>query len=145
MKRLPALLLIPCLAVATDTQTTSLDWLTGCWTTPDRRAQEVWVVDNDSLLLGFSVNLKDYKVGFYELMTIRRSSENTWVFTAHPAGQASTSFDSSQIGEHSITFTSAEHDYPQQISYRKEGRELLATISLLDGANPTNFRKLACE
>lgn len=145
MTRLSALLLTPCLALAGDTETSNLDWLAGCWATPDQIAQEVWAIEDDDLLLGFSVNIRDNKVGFYELMTIRRTSDNTWVFTARPAGQLPGSFDSSQVGEQSITFINPEHDYPQQITYRRKGRELLATISLLGGANPTNFNKVTCE
>lgn len=145
MKRLSALLLTPCLALAADTETGKLDWLAGCWATPDQTAQEVWAIEDDDLLLGFSVNIHDNKVGFYELMTIRRISDNYWVFTAHPAGQPPGSFDASQTGEQSVTFINADHDYPQQITYQRDGRRLLATISLLGGANPTNFNKVACE
>ena len=145
MIRLFVLLLVPCLAIAADTESSPLKWLAGCWTTPDQSAQEVWVIADESLLLGFSVDIRDDKVGFYELMTIRRAHDNTWLFTAHPAGQEPGSFEASQIGRQSIVFANAEHDYPQQITYLRAGDKLMATISLLGGANPTHFNKIACE
>jgi len=145
MKRLSALLLMPCLAFAANTETGSLDWLAGCWATPDQSAQEVWVIEDEDLLLGFSVNIRDNKVGFYELMTIRRAYDNSWVFTAYPSGQAPGSFAAGEVGNQSVMFSNGEHDYPQQIMYRREGNKLLATISLLGGANPTHFNKIACD
>ena len=145
MKRLSALLLMPCLAFAANTETGSLDWLAGCWTTPDQSAQEVWVIEDEDLLLGFSVNIRDNKVGFFELMSIRRAADNNWVLTAYPAGPAPGTFTASQIGKQSVIFSNPEHDYPQQIMYRRDGAKLLATISLLGGANPTNFDNVACE
>jgi len=145
MSRLSLLLLTPCLVFAANTESGSLDWLAGCWATPDKSAQEVWVIEDENLLLGFSVNIRDNSVGFHELMTIRRDHDNNWVFTAYPAGQAPGSFTASQIGKQSVMFSNAEHDYPQQIMYRREGDRLLATISLLGGANPANFDKVACN
>ena len=145
MKRLSALLLTPWLAVAANAESGNLDWLAGCWVTPDQSAQEVWVIEDADLLLGFSVNVRDSKVGFFELMTIRRTADDNWVFTAYPAGQEPGSFKATQIDTQSVVFSNAEHDYPQQIMYRREADRLLATISLLGGADPTNFDKVACD
>lgn len=145
MTRLSALLLAPCLAIAANTDSGNLDWLAGCWETPDQSAQEVWVIEDADLLLGFSVSVRDNKVRFYELMTIRRADDKSWVLTAYPAGQKPGAFTASQLGTQSVMFANAEHDYPQQIMYRREGNKLLATISLLGGANPTNFDKVACD
>lgn len=142
MRILFALLLLPAWSVA-DGQ--ALDWLVGCWTTPDGSAQEVWVAEGDGSLSGFSVSIINGKVGFYEVLRIERSEDGTLVFTAHPVGQATTSFTAAATGENSVLFENADHDYPQQIRYTREANRLQATISLLDGSRPVSFDKVACD
>jgi hypothetical protein len=145
MRFLPALLLLPALSLAAEPGEHRLDWLVGCWTTPDGSAQEVWVAERDGSLSGFSVSVADNKVRFYELLSIRRGEDGSLVYTAHPSGQASTSFTGTTITESSALFVNADHDYPQQIRYSRESNRLHATISLLDGSNPVSFDKVACE
>jgi hypothetical protein len=142
---LPALLLLPALSQAGDPGQHALDWLIGCWMTPDGSAQEVWVADSDGGLSGFSVSVADNKVSFYETLTIRPGSDGALVYTAHPSGQASTSFTATEITENGVTFVNPDHDYPQQIRYTRVSGSLQATISLLDGSRPVSFDKVACE
>jgi hypothetical protein len=145
MRVLPALLLLPILASASDPDQYDLDWLVGCWMTPDGRSQEVWVADGDGALSGFSVSVADGRVRFYELLSIRRSKDGSLVYTAHPSGQAATSFTATTITQNSVLFENAGHDYPQQIRYERVSNRLHATISLLDGVKPARFDKVACE
>jgi hypothetical protein len=144
MRLLVILVLIPALTSGGDSDRSDLHWLEGCWAATDSSAQEVWVVDDEQLLIGFGVSIHDAKVGFYELMSIRKSEHGSWTYTAHPSGQASASFIATQIGENSVVFVNPDHDYPQEIRYRREGSRLHATVSLLAGVNPTNFDKAAC-
>ena len=39
-----------------------------------------------------------------------------------------------------MTFTNPAHDYPQRISYRRDGEELVAEVSLLDGSEANRWR-----
>ena len=142
MRILPVLFLLPALSVADGQE---LDWLVGCWMTPDGSAQEVWVAEGDGALSGFSVSVANGKVGFYEVLSIRRSHDGVLVYTAHPVGQATTSFTATAVAENSVLFENAEHDYPQQIRYSREADRLQATISLLDGSRPVSFDKVACD
>ena len=144
MRLLPALLLLPVLTLAGEPGEHPFQWLIGCWMTPDGRSQEVWVADNDGGLSGFSVSVGDDKVGFYEVLTIRRGDSGAFVYTAHPSGQARTSFTATEITENSALFVNADHDYPQQIRYTRVASSLQATISLLDGSRPASFDKTAC-
>ena len=145
MRILRALLLLPALSLAAEPVEHPLDWLVGCWMTPDGSAQEVWVADGDGGLSGFSVSLADNKVSFYETLTIRSGEDGALVYTAHPSGQASTSFTASEITENSALFINANHDYPQQIRYKLVSGSLQATISLLDGSRSVSFDKVACH
>jgi hypothetical protein len=138
------LALVPALVFAHEPDRFGLDWLVGCWVNADGSAQEVWVAESGKSLLGFGVGITDGKVGFYEVLSIKRGDDGSWILTAHPSGQATASFHAVQISENSIVFANPEHDYPQEIGYRREGNRLTATVSLLDGANPGSFEKVAC-
>jgi hypothetical protein len=51
----------------------------------------------------------------------------------------------SETGENEVMFVNADHDYPQEILYRRDGNKLFARISLLDSENPNSFDKVACD
>lgn len=139
-----ALLLFPALLSSAETNDRDLGWLVGCWVSADRSSQEVWVAESADRLLGFGVAVSDNKLGFYEVLALSRRGDGAWVYTAHPAGQAATSFVASDVtGQHAV-FVNPAHDYPQEIRYRRDGSNLHATISLAGGAKPTSFTKVAC-
>ncbi len=145
MRRFAALLLIPILASAGDSAQRGFDWLAGCWVSAGGNSQEVWVVDSDKSLIGFAVALRTEKVVFYEVLSIKLNDDGLWTYTAHPSGRASASFIATEAGENSVVFANPDHDYPQEISYRREGSRLYANISLRGGENPSSFDKIACE
>ena len=145
MRFLAALMLLPVMALAEESGGQDLGWLVGCWMTADGRSQEAWIAESDGMLVGFSVSVTDNEVGFYEVLTIRPRADGSLVYTAHLLGQAATSFLAVAIGENSVLFENADHDYPQQIRYRRAANHLYATISLLGGARPVSFDKIACE
>ncbi len=145
MKRFAALALIYSLRIGGQSDSGEFGWLAGCWVTPDGSAQEVWVVDSERSIAGFSVSISDNRVGFYEILNIEQSEDGTWVYTAHPSGQASAKFQAVQFGENNVVFTNPDHDFPQEIRYRRDGNRLKATVSLLGGANPNSFDKVACD
>jgi hypothetical protein len=145
MRLMAGLALISTLALASDHDSQQLDWLVGCWVSPDKRAQEVWVVDGDHSLAGFAVTVSDNRVTFYEVLSIRQTERGSLVFTAHPSGQSPASFAATSITDHSVVFANPDHDYPQQIEYSRQENRLSAIISLLGGADPKTFAKVACE
>ncbi len=145
MKLLTALAIIPALALGGHSDVGALSWLVGCWVSPDNSAQEVWVVNSDRSLAGFGVSINDNKVGFYEVLSIKQSEDGSWTYTAHPSGQASALFVAVEFTENSVVFANPDHDYPQEIRYKREDNRLYATISLLEGVNPNSFDKVACE
>lgn len=145
MRTLPALLLLPVISMAGESNQHELSWLVGCWMTPDGSSQEVWIDEGGGALVGFSVALADNKVSFYEILSIRRAKDGSLVYMAHPVGQASASFAATAITDNSVLFVNAGHDYPRQIRYTRQADQLHATISLLDGVNPVSFDKIACD
>ena len=145
MKLLTALALFPALALGGYSDSGELSWLVGCWVTADKSAQEVWVVKSERSLAGFGVAITDSKIGFYEVLSIKQSEDGSWTYTAHPSGQLSASFVAVEIDDTSVVFANPEHDYPQEIRYKREGSRLYATISLIGGVNSNSFDKVACE
>jgi hypothetical protein len=120
-----------------------ISWIEGCWSNADNTSKEVWVRQANGGLLGFSVSISGNKVQFYELLTINLSKDGL-LYSAYPQGQVPTAFRATNIGENTVTFSNPEHDYPQQISYRRDGERLLAIISLTGGGKPNSFDKAKC-
>lgn len=142
---LRAIAVFPILVLADSTADKEFDWLIGCWWTPDKSSQEVWVADSDHSLAGFAVNVRDDAVSYYEILTIRQREDGSFVFTAHPAREPTAAFKATEITETGVVFTNPDHDYPQKISYFIENDELVATISMLNGDRLHSFRKATCE
>jgi hypothetical protein len=145
MKVFTALVLIPMLTSGSDLAPYSLDWIVGCWVSADKSSQEVWVVEGNNSLIGFGVSLGVGELAFYEVLSIKQNDDGLWTYTAHPSGQASASFIAAEIRENSVVFKNPSHDYPQKISYRRDGSLLYATVSLIDGDKPSSFDKIACD
>ena len=139
-----SMLFAACLAPAA-LHADDLEWLLGCWEEPDKSAREVWVRGTEGSLLGFAVTLSDGQVGFHEILHIYRDTAGSLAYAAHPMGSSPTVFTESASSPEAVVFTNAAHDYPQEIAYRREGGNLIATISALNGANPRSFDKTRCE
>jgi hypothetical protein len=133
------------LASASDPSRSGFAWLEGCWESADQSSREVWVVDDDNSLIGFSVTMDGASMVFYELLSIRADGDGSWTYNAHPSGQAAAKFLASEVGENEVKFANPDHDYPQEIRYRRDGNSLYASTSLLGGEKPNSFDKIACD
>jgi hypothetical protein len=122
-----------------------LDWLIGCWETPDKSAIEAWVKYENGDLGGFSVTVEGGQVIFHEVLRIVSFADGSATYTAHPVRQPSTTFKAKSVSGTEVTFSNPSHDFPQEVSYRRDGNRLFATISALNGKNPVSFNKRACE
>ena len=145
MKMLRAVFTLPLLACSGLADAAVPDWLAGCWESPDKANMEVWVTATDGSLIGFAASVNHGEIGFYELLHINTSEDGAWTLTAHPSGQTRASFTATHITDNSITFANPAHDYPQQISYRREGDLLFATTATMDGDKVQSFDKRRCE
>jgi Domain of unknown function (DUF6265) len=122
-----------------------LDWLVGCWETADGSSKEVWVKENDSSLIGFSVTVSDSTVDFYEVLRVAVGQDGVLTYTAYPSGQSPATFVASKANGTNVVFSNPAHDYPQEIAYRLEDTSLYATISALNGSKPQSFDKQRCD
>ena len=145
MKPNAALLALSALAFSPTASAGQLDWLVGCWESPDRTAKEVWVREQDGSLSGFSVAIDGNEIAFYEVLRITVAPGGTVSYTAHPVGQPAATFKAKNVSGTIATFSNPSHDYPQKISYERDGDNLYATISTIDGENAQAFNKKSCD
>ncbi len=135
MKRL--LLALAFTACASSPQTASaqasLDWLSGCWRTADKSYKEVWTKPDAGYFFGYSLTYEAGAVTFFEQARI--DPGNPAVFNAYPAGFGPSAFTEDQRAKNFISFANPAHDYPQRITYARDGRRMTATISKDDGSN----------
>ena len=68
-------------------------------------------------------------------MQIERSPDGTLVYYGAPKGRARVAFAMLSSSPREIVFVNPHHDYPQRIRYWREGMDLYAEISLMDGSN----------
>jgi hypothetical protein len=62
------------------------------------------------------------------------------VFHASPDGAPAVAFGETARDDASVTFLNRDHDYPQRISYRRDGDVIVAEVSLADGTKPMRWR-----
>ncbi len=100
----------------------------GQWT------EEYWFQPRAGQMLGTSRSGRGEKLGSWEVMRIEADPKNGLVFLASPEGGAPTRFERMSSGANEIVFANKAHDYPQKISYRREGMRLIAEIAMMDGS-----------
>ncbi|MGE0292078.1 MAG: DUF6265 family protein [Hyphomonadaceae bacterium] len=133
-----------------------LAWLRGCWRTEapaeaesGSRTTEVWIDPPGPAMIGYSFNEGEGEVQGWEQMRIDAVDGGRPRLVAMPGGASPVVFrmrEQAQPTPGFAQFESPEHDYPQLIEYRRQGRRLTATISLVDGGNPYvyAYRRVAC-
>ena len=116
-------------------------WMTGAWVMQDgkRWADEYWTPPRAGIMIGASRLGEDEKLQFWEHMRITREPDGTLAFWAVAADQKPVRFPVVKNIANEIVFENPSHDYPQRIRYWREGQELKAQISLIDGGRAVEF------
>ena len=115
-------------------------WMSGCWQSRDgeRWAEECWTVPRGGQMLGSGRTGDASGVRSFEFMRMEREGERL-AFRASPGGGGWTSFPATDDPGEGVTFLNPQNDYPQRVRYWREGGELRAEISQLDGSNVVQF------
>lgn len=116
-------------------------WLSGAWekTDGDKWADEYWTPPRAGIMIGASRSGNGAKLGFWEHMRIVRETDGTLAFWAIAGDQKPVRFVATKADPREIIFENAQHDYPQRIRYWREGKDLKAEISLIDGSKAGQF------
>lgn len=119
-----------------------LAWMAGSWVSEGDSSwtEERWSRPRGGVMLGTALTGKGAGAQHYEFMRIARDEAGRLTFWASPLGRAPSPFPAVGGGEAEVAFLNPAHDYPQRIHYRREGAELVATISLADGSKPQTWR-----
>lgn len=118
------------------------EWMAGSWTTAggaDEWTEEWWTPPRAGIMLGAGRSGKADALGFFEHMRILCDGDGV-IFCALPQGRAGTCFRAVSSGSSSITFENPAHDFPQRVTYRREGKDLVGEISGLDGERLQRWR-----
>ena len=128
--------------VAAPDRAEDLGWMAGRWIAEGDSSwtEESWSRARGGAMLGTALTGKGDAAQHYEFMRIAPDAQGRLTFWASPQGRAPSPFHSVGGGAGEIVFLNPAHDYPQRIHYRREGAELVATISLADGSRPQTWR-----
>lgn len=126
---------------------TQLHWLAGDWCGEQgsARIEEHWRLQGDRLL-GYGSTVRDGKLRSFEFTRIEQRDGRT-AYVAQPGGEPPTLFWLAQSEGQRADFHNPEHDFPQRVSYWREGDELRAEIAGpgKDGEQRIGFAYRACS
>jgi len=116
-----------------------LEWLTGCWSSYDANTriwiEECWSTIVGDMMMGTNRTMRGSRVAAFEHIRIEAHDEGIW-YLASPGGRPAIAFmrvvptsrDRADAANVAV-FENMEHDFPQRIIYRGDGRSYLeATI-----------------
>ena len=116
-------------ALAQDPRVASLDCLAGTWVKDDggEKVMESWVGPGNGMMV--AANLSTWPNGrrTFEFLRIADTPQGMTYF-ASPGGRAPVEFRVRESGDKRVVFENLAHDYPQRISYWREGPLLVARI-----------------
>ena len=114
-----------------------LDWLSGAWV--ERRTggawtEEYWTPPRGGLMIGAGLDGKAGTLRHFEQMRIETAKDGAVAFVAMPGGERAVRFSLVKQTAGEVVFENAAHDFPQRVSYRREGRTVIGAVSRLDGS-----------
>ena len=128
-------------AIAETAPTALPGWMAGAWEKHDGEAwsDEFWTPPRAGLMIGAAREGKGETLSVFEHTRIVRRSDGSLSYIAQPRGVPPTEFPMVGSGTDWIEFANPAHDYPQRIRYWREGRQLKARISLMDGGRAAEW------
>ena len=119
----------------------SLAWLLGTWERtglPEGRSgSEQWQRQGVALV-GRGASYTQGRLQFEESLRIEQDGAEVYYIADVPGNPMSVKFRKVEQAEHSVTFENPAHDFPQRITYRREGTQLTAILS--GGGDSRMFR-----
>ena len=114
-----------------------LSWLSGAWV--ERKAdggwtEEYWTPVRGGMMIGAGLNGTGESLRNFEQMRIETAKDGAVAFVAMPGGGRAVRFPLVKQTAGEVVFENAAHDFPQRVSYRREGRTVIGAVSRLDGS-----------
>jgi hypothetical protein len=122
-----AILLASVGAVAPAAPVDTLQWLAGCWAAVGGEAGsgEQWLAPAGGTMHGVGRTVKRGQTVEWEFVTIREVTPGQLAYVAKPHNQSEASFALLRQGPEEAVFENLEHDFPQRIIYKMDGRDRL--------------------
>jgi len=118
-----------------------LAWLAGQWSREEgeRWTEESWTPPRGGVMLGHSRSGRGAALREFEFLRVQAGADGVPAYIAQPGGRVPVAFALVRRDATSATFENPTHDYPQRITYARDGDTMTATISLIDGSTPMRW------
>ena len=136
------LISLAALVAANTSDISSLSWLSGAWSqkgAEGRWAEEYWTPPRGHIMIGAGLTGRNGTTRSFEHMRIMADGEGRIVFYGMPGGAPAVAFPLVWQAPNLVVFENPAHDYPQRISYRLNGKQLVATTSKIDGSGTASW------
>jgi hypothetical protein len=130
------------LVANTGSDLSSLSWLSGAWSqkgAEGRWAEEYWTPPRGNIMIGAGLTGRGGSTLSFEHMRIMADDQGRIAFYGMPGGAPAVTFPLVRKEPSMIVFENPAHDYPQRISYRLNGKQLVATTSKMDGSSTESW------
>ena len=130
------------LVAANTSDVSSLSWLSGAWVqkgAAEHWAEEYWTPPRGHIMIGAGLSGQGRTTRSFEHMRIVADGEGRIAFYGMPGGAPAVAFALVRQELSLVVFENPGHDYPQRISYRLNGKQLVATVSKLDGSGAESW------
>ena len=125
-----------------------LRWMIGHWrgrtVTPGSEtvSEELWMEPSAGLMLGLNREVRSRLEGnaaprvSFEFLRIVQRPDAGVVYVAQPGGQSPTEFRLVSSGERRAVFSNPQHDFPQTLTYWRDGESLRARAEGIESGKP---------
>lgn len=137
----------PATADQTVTGIAQLAFLEGEWGSTDggNWSEERWSDAKGAMMIGTGRSGEGDALQSFEFLRIVTEEDGTIAYHAAPGGGEATRFALAEAGDNAATFANPDHDFPQRISYRRDGDTMAVEISLADGSNAIGWELQRAE
>ncbi len=105
-------------------------WMSGHWVREEGelRTEELWMDPQDNMILGLSRTTAEGVVRAFEFLRVQLQSDDNVVYLAQPGGKEATPFRLVEVEGTRAVFENPDHDFPQRVTYERDGATMKATI-----------------
>jgi hypothetical protein len=118
-----------------------LAWMTGCWEAKSAQGtvEEHWLAPRGQTMLGLGRTVREGRTAEYEFVVLEKRDDRL-AYEAHPSGQPTAVFLSQEVGETTVVFENAQHDFPQRVGYQQRGPDSL--LAWIEGSRDGRVRRI---
>lgn len=116
-----------------------LAWLAGHWASSGENggwSEELWLAPQGTLMPGLGREVRASGRSSFEYLRIEQRADDRIFYVASPGGGTATEFVLKSMGPQRAVFANPAHDFPQQLTYWREGTTLRALLEGRERGEP---------